>query len=50
MTDSINIGFLVYPDVFQLDVMAAYQILSFPRTFQIKIVGMIFVTSKQNNE
>ena len=39
MTDSINIGFLVYPDVFQLDVMAAYQILSFPPNAKIHLIG-----------
>lgn len=38
MTDSINIGFLVYPDVFQLDVMAAYQILSFPPNAKIHLI------------
>lgn len=30
MAGQINIGFLVYPDVIQLDVMAAYQVLAFP--------------------
>ncbi|MGL5940260.1 MAG: DJ-1/PfpI family protein [Waterburya sp.] len=30
MTKQIHIGFLVYPDVVQLDVMAAFQVLAFP--------------------
>ena len=30
MTKEFNIGFLVYPDVVQLDVMGAYQVLAFP--------------------
>lgn len=38
MTDLINIGFLVYPGVFQLDVMAAYQILSFPPNAKIHLI------------
>lgn len=38
MTDLINIGFLVYPGVFQLDVMAAYQILSFPPNAKIHLL------------
>ena len=38
MTDLVNIGFLVYPGVFQLDVMAAYQILSFPPNAKIHLI------------
>ena len=38
MTDFVNIGFLVYPGVFQLDVMAAYQILSFPPNAKIHLI------------
>ena len=38
MKKSIEIGFLVYPDVFQLDVMAAYQILSFPPNVKIHLL------------
>ena len=36
---SINIGFLVYPDVIQLDVTAAYQILAFPPNTTIHLIG-----------
>ena len=36
---SINIGFLVYPDVVQLDVMGAYQVLSFPPNAKIYLVA-----------
>ncbi len=35
----VNIGFLVYPDVVQLDVMGAYQVLSFPPNAQIYLVA-----------
>ena len=38
MTNSIHIGFLVYPDVIQLDVMAAYQVLSFPSDAKIHLI------------
>ncbi len=38
MTDFLNIGFLVYPGVIQLDVMAAYQILSFPPNAKIHLL------------
>lgn len=36
---SINIGFLVYPDVVQLDVMGTYQVLSFPPNAKIHLVA-----------
>ncbi|GAB4531639.1 MAG: DJ-1/PfpI family protein [Pleurocapsa sp.] len=35
----INIGFLVYPDVVQLDIMGAYQVLAFPPQTTIHLVG-----------
>lgn len=35
---SLQIGFLVYPGVVQLDVMAAYQVLSFPPNTQIHLI------------
>jgi cyclohexyl-isocyanide hydratase len=35
----INIGFLVYSDVVQLDVMGAYQVLSFPPNATLHLVG-----------
>ena len=38
MTEQINIGFLVYPDVIQLDVMGAYQVLSFPPNANIHLI------------
>lgn len=38
MSREINIGFLVYPDVIQLDVMGAYQVLSFPPDVKIHLV------------
>lgn len=38
MTNTINIGFLIYPGVIQLDVMAAYQILSFPPNAKIHLL------------
>lgn len=34
----VQIGFLVYPDVIQLDVMAAYQVLSFPPATQTHLI------------
>ena len=39
MTDSIEIGFLIYPGVVQLDVMAAYQVLSFPPNAKIHLIS-----------
>jgi cyclohexyl-isocyanide hydratase len=35
----INIGFLVYADVIQLDVMGAYQVLSFPPDAILHLIG-----------
>jgi cyclohexyl-isocyanide hydratase len=34
----LHIGFLVYPGVVQLDVMAAYQVLSFPPNIQLYLI------------
>ncbi|WP_206813575.1 DJ-1/PfpI family protein [Chroococcus sp. FPU101] len=34
----VQIGFLIYPDVVQLDVMAAYQVLSFPPATQTHLI------------
>ena len=34
----INIGFLIYPDVIQLDVMGAYQVLAFPPNASIHLI------------
>lgn len=34
----LQIGFLVYPGVIQLDVMAAYQVLAFPPNTQVHLV------------
>ena len=39
MTDSINIGFLIYPGFVQLDVTAAYQVLSFPPNARIHLIS-----------
>lgn len=36
---SFNIGFLVYPDVIQLDVMGAYQVLSFPPNVKTYLIA-----------
>ena len=38
MTKQINIGFLIYPDVVQLDVMGAYQVLSFPPNATLHLI------------
>ena len=38
MTKQINIGFLIYPDVVQLDVMAASQVFSFPPNASIHLI------------
>lgn len=38
MTARFHIGFLVYPDVVQLDVMAAYQVLAFPPNTTIHLL------------
>lgn len=34
----LQIGFLIYPDVIQLDVMAAYQVLAFPPSTQLHLI------------
>ena len=34
----LQIGFLIYPGVIQLDVMAAYQVLSFPPNTQLHLI------------
>lgn len=34
----LHIGFLVYPDVIQLDVMGAYQVLAFPPNTQVHLI------------
>lgn len=39
MTRQIKIGFLVYPDVIQLDITGAYQILAFPSNTTLHLVG-----------
>ena len=39
MTKQIQIGFLIYPDVIQLDVMGAYQVFSFPPDTTLHLVG-----------
>lgn len=39
MTDSIEIGFLIYPGFVQLDVMAAHQVLSFPPNAKIHLIA-----------
>lgn len=37
--DQLQIGFLIYPDVVQLDVMAAYQVLSFAPHCQLHLIA-----------
>lgn len=39
MVKQINIGFLIYPGVVQLDVMGAYQVLAFPPHGKIHLIG-----------
>jgi hypothetical protein len=34
----LQIGFLIYPDVTQLDVMGAYQVLAFPHNTQVHFI------------
>ncbi|MDY7014178.1 MAG: DJ-1/PfpI family protein [Cyanobacteriota bacterium] len=36
---SLEIGFLIYPGVIQLDMTAAYQILAFPPNTQVHLIG-----------
>ena len=38
MTEQIQIGFLIYPGVVQLDVMGAYQVLAFPPNANIHLI------------
>jgi len=35
----IQIGFLIYPGVIQLDVMGAYQVLAFPPNTHVHLIG-----------
>ncbi|MEO1401933.1 MAG: DJ-1/PfpI family protein [Cyanobacteria bacterium J06635_1] len=35
----LQIGFLIYPGVVQLDVMGAYQVLAFPPNIQVHLIG-----------
>lgn len=35
----LQIGFLIYPGVIQLDVMGAYQVLAFPPNTQVHVIG-----------
>ncbi|MGG6239466.1 DJ-1/PfpI family protein [Nodosilinea sp. AN01ver1] len=36
--DQLQIGFLIYPDVIQLDVTAAYQVLAFPPNTRVHLI------------
>jgi cyclohexyl-isocyanide hydratase len=36
--NSLQIGFLIYPDVVQLDVMGAYQVLDFPPNTKVHLI------------
>jgi cyclohexyl-isocyanide hydratase len=44
----LKIGFLVYPDVIQLDVMAAYQVLAFPPNTQMDLVAQDLIPIVSN--
>ena len=48
MTKQINIGFLVYPDVVQLDVMGAYQVLAFPPNAKVHLIWKTLEPIKSN--
>ncbi len=37
--NQLHIGFLIYPEVIQLDVTAAYQVLSFPPNIETYLIG-----------
>lgn len=37
--EKTQIGFLIYPDVIQLDVMAAYQVLAFPPNTELHLIS-----------
>ena len=39
MTKQIQIGFLIYPGVVQLDVMGAYQVLTFPPNATVHLIS-----------
>ncbi|MBE9048049.1 DJ-1/PfpI family protein [Pleurocapsales cyanobacterium LEGE 10410] len=49
MAKQITIGFLIYPDVVQLDVMGAYQVLSFPPNTTLHLISknLDLVTSNE---
>ena len=49
MTEQIDIGFLIYPGVIQLDVMGAYQVLAFPPNAVIHLISKT-VDSIASNE
>ena len=44
----LQIGFLVYPGVVQLDVMGAYQVLAFPPNSNMHLIGKIPDSIKSN--
>jgi cyclohexyl-isocyanide hydratase len=44
----IQIGFLIYPDVIQLDVMAAYQVLAFPPQTHLHLISKNVTPLKSN--
>lgn len=48
MSEQINIGFLVYPNVIQLDVMGAYQVLSFTPNTTIHLIWKTLDPIKSN--
>lgn len=37
--NQLQVGFLIYPGVIQLDVMGAYQVLTFPPNTQVHLIG-----------
>ncbi|HEY9826670.1 MAG TPA: DJ-1/PfpI family protein [Stenomitos sp.] len=37
--NQLQVGFLIYPGVIQLDVMGAYQVLTFPPNKQVHLIG-----------
>ena len=44
----LKIGFLIYPGVIQLDVTAAYQVLSFPPITETYLIGKTLETVTSN--
>lgn len=48
MTTQPKIGFLIYPGVVQLDVTAAYQVLSFPPNTKTYLVGKVLDPIQSN--